>query len=127
MRKRPWINSKSEYKRFLQEGLAMRTMYEDENLFLLYHRGAYTPNMMQKALGFQRMSMLHEIWTYNPMTKRFQAFKNKGLGSGLVELMSRSGIKLKSTAARISDAAAMELRFATEQDEFLFKLKYGKS
>lgn len=123
--RRPWINSKSAYKRYLREELSMRKIYEDETLALYYHRGAHTPDPLHKAIGFQKMSMLHEIWTYNPMTKRFQAFKNKCLGRELVELMAKSGIKLRPSAARISDAATLELRFDTDKDYFLFKLKYG--
>ncbi len=120
-----WINSKSAYKRHLREQFAMNRIYEDETLALYYHRGAHTPPTIHKAVGYQKMHMLHEVWTYNPITKRFQAFKNRGLGQELVELMAQSGITLRSSAARISDAATMELRFDTDKDRFLFKLKYG--
>jgi len=125
MRRRPWINSKSAYKRFLREELAMKTLYEDDTLALFYHKGAYSPPTFHKAIGLQRMSMLHEAWVYNTIEQTFYAEKNKSITSELVKLMAKSGIKLKSTAARLSDASAMQVKFATERDYFLFKLKYG--
>lgn len=103
----------------------MKVIYKDSKLALLHHNGAYTPPMAQNVIGFRPMTMLHEVWVYNPINKRFLAEKNRGLGQELVQHMAQWGIKLKSSAARVSDAATMELRFASDRDYFLFKLKYS--
>jgi hypothetical protein len=102
-----------------------RVLHENKTLALLYGRDSHSASMVLNSLGTRRVQLLHEVWSYNPTTKRFQAFKNRGLGQGLVQYLAKMGINVKPSAARISDAAAMELRFAEEKDEFLFKLKYG--
>jgi len=110
-----------EVNEFLEN---MRIIQHDGELILMYHRGAWTPTAVQSVMGLYQIWEAYEIWVYNPIDRKFLAYKNKG-ACELVERLAKSGIKVKTTAAKIPTAAAQQLAFVADEDHFLFKLKYG--
>jgi len=78
--------------------------------------------------GVKTIYDAHEIWTYNPATRRFDAYKNKGgtLPQLLKSFLADKGIHIRPDAASIHDARVTAFRFVDDKDHFLFNLRFGK-
>lgn len=75
--------------------------------------------------GLKRMYEAHEIWLYNPHTRKFNAHKNRnGIDSLLMKFFADIGINVKCNAASINTGHPVQYRFESEKDYFLFKLKF---
>lgn len=107
----------------------MKTLFQNTECIILYDDFAFHPNYSEITrvtafLGFDVISLAEEVWLYNAATKRFYAYKNKGIIDEAVRRMQDCGIKLKSFGASISSGTSTELCFATPKDQFHFELKF---
>ncbi len=107
----------------------MKTLFQNTECIILYDDHSYQPNRSDSTrvtgyLGFDTLIHAYEVWIYKPATKRFYAYKNRGLINEAVERMLNCGIKLKSFGASISHGTTTELCFATPKDQFHFELKF---
>ena len=107
----------------------MKILFQNPECIILYDDYSYHPNRSTVTrvtgyLGFNAVSMAHEIWVYKPATKRFYAYKNRGLIDEAIQRILDCGIKLKSFGASISYGTTTELCFATPKDQFHFELKF---
>lgn len=73
-------------------------------------------------LRWENVANALEIWRYSYATKKFYAYKNKGLDEGVFRL-AQLGINVIKSCVSM-DAVTKELSFATDKDEFYFKLRF---
>jgi len=113
----------------------MTVYYQTRELIILNHlvptkqAGAnlQTRIIRQVGGGVKTIYDAHEIWTYNPATRRFDAYKNKsGTTTLLKTFLANKGIHIRPDAASIHDARVTACRFVDDKDHFLFKLKFGE-
>jgi hypothetical protein len=107
----------------------MRTLFQNEECIILYDDYSFLPNQSEAtrvttSVGFDALAMAQEVWLYKNATKRFYAYKNRGLINEAIERMLDRGIKLKSFGASINSGTTTELCFATPKDQFIFELKF---
>ena len=75
--------------------------------------------------GLQTIFDAHEIWTYNPNTARFDAYKNKGGSNILLKaFLASKGIHIRADVASLDTSAITACRFEDDKDLFLFNLKF---
>ncbi len=107
----------------------MRTLFQNEECIILYDDYSILPSQsdatrVTASVGFDALSKAYEVWIYRPPTKRFYAYKNRGLINEAVKRMLDCGIKLKAFGASINNGTTTELCFATPKDQFYFNLKF---
>ena len=113
----------------------MTVYYHTRELIILNHlvptkqasANLQTRIIRQVGGGVQTIYDAHEIWTYNPATRRFDAYKNKNCTTTLLKsFLADKGIHIRCDAAKLNNAAAAAYRFVDDKDHFLFKLKFGE-
>jgi hypothetical protein len=107
----------------------MKTLFQNEACIILYDDYTWQPDRSESTrvtsyLGYDTLLYAHEIWVYRSATKRFYAYKNRGLINEAICRMLDCGIKLKSFGASINTGNTTELCFATSKDQFHFELKF---
>ena len=122
MRKRPWINSKSQFKRKLREDIKRRILYDDGRLIIIDKDVGGTQNLI-KLLGAMKAYESYAVYAKVGNNLRSIKCKDERI---LPTVLEKSGIKLVADAVDLRTATPLHYRFATEQDQFLFELKYGK-
>ena len=98
----------------------------------IYKKNKYevTQTLMLRALGASVAAIYdaHEIWFYIDELKAFEAYKNKnGTKTLLAAYLEDNGINTSYATylADTSDGETQLMRFHSEKDEFVFKLKYS--
>ena len=113
----------------------MTVYYQSRELIILNHlvptkqAGAnlQTRIIRQVGGGVKTIYDAHEIWTYNPATRRFDSYKNKNCTTTLIKtFLADKGIHLRTDAANINTAGVTAYRFVDDKDHFLFKLTFGE-
>ena len=107
----------------------MRTLFQNKECIILYDDLAFDSESsvvtrVTRHIGFDTLTHAYEVWLYRSATKRFHAYKNKGLINEAIKRMLDCGIKLKSFGASINEGTTTELCFATPKDQFHFNLKF---
>ncbi len=108
---------------------SMRTLFQNTECIILYDdlnfdSESSVATRVTKHIGWEALSHAYEVWLYRPATKRFYAYKNRGMIDEAIERMLNCGIKLKAFGASIDRGTTTELCFATPKDQFHFKLKF---
>lgn len=107
----------------------MRTLFQNKECIILYDDLTFEsesslPTRVTRHIGWDTLTCAYEVWVYSPSTKRFYAYKNRGLINEAIKRMLDCGIKLKVFGASIDSGNTTELCFATPKDQFHFDLKF---
>lgn len=103
----------------------MKTIFQNKECIILYDDHSFHPEASDTSrvvrwLGFDTLIHAQEVWIYRPATKKFHAYKNKGMINEAIHRIFDFGIKLIPCPSSSPTA----LRFATPKDQFYFELKF---